>query len=379
MPTDETLNDAGVNQPPFFFANDDRTVVGHDATRVSAGPARTLADRVAQLTLQPGQVIAGALPFDRTQDDCLWLAAVVDAVSPAADAPFPAMTITPEPSAGDYADAVARALVRMRADQVAKVVLARTLRLSGDTPISVPALRAQLAQDASATVFDVRLPDRDGHHRRLVGATPELLIQKSGAQIISRPLAGSAQRLGDSARDNDVAKALAGSEKDRREHGYVVEYILDTLAPYCRDLGAPRGAEIIHTDSMWHLGTHITGQLRDETTPSVVLAGLLHPTPAICGVPMAAAEQLIRTLEPIPRDFYAGSVGWSDAQGDGTWYVAIRCAEVSGATARLYAGAGVVEGSDPWSEAAETGAKFAALLTAFGLPATAGLDGVLQE
>ncbi|PZO66686.1 MAG: isochorismate synthase [Paracoccus denitrificans] len=379
MPTEPTPTTARGDQPHFLFANGDGTVVGHDATRVPAGPARTLADRVAQLTLQPGQVIAGALPFDRTQDDCLWLAAVADAASPAADEPSPGMTITPEPSARDYAEAVAQALVRMRADSVAKVVLARTLRLSGDTPISVPALRAQLAQDASATVFDVRLPDRHGHPRRLVGATPELLIQKSGTQIVSHPLAGSAQRLADNGRDTDVANALAGSEKDRREHGYVVEYILDTLAPYCRDLGAPRGAEIIHTDSMWHLGTHITGQLRDDTTPSVVLAGLLHPTPAICGVPMAAAEQLIRTLEPIPRDFYAGSVGWSDAQGDGTWYVAIRCAEISGATARLYAGAGVVEGSDPWGEAAETGAKFAALLTAFGLPATAGLDGVLQE
>ena len=127
---------------------------------------------------------------------------------------------------------------------------------------------------------------------------------------------------------------------------------------------------------MWHLGTRIEGMLKDPEMPSVVLAALLHPTPAVCGVPMARANALIHDLEPVPRDFYAGAVGWCDARGDGAWYVAIRCAEIAGATARLYAGAGIVPGSDPMAEAAETGAKFGAFLAALGLPPDAGLAGL---
>ena len=130
---------------------------------------------------------------------------------------------------------------------------------------------------------------------------------------------------------------------------------------------------------MWHLGTRIEGRLRDDSTPSVLLASALHPTPAVCGMPMARAADLIRKLEPVARDFYAGAVGWCDANGDGAWYVAIRCAEISGRQARLYAGAGIVPGSDPMAEAAETGAKFGAFLAALGLPQDAGLAGVARR
>ncbi|WP_236638426.1 chorismate-binding protein [Mangrovicoccus ximenensis] len=164
-------------------------------------------------------------------------------------------------------------------------------------------------------------------------------------------------RQADPVADAAAAAGLAGSDKDRREHAIVVEYILDTLAPFCRSLGTPEGTRLTSTRSMWHLGTPIEGVLKDEGLPSAVLAARLHPTPAVCGLPCNRAEELIRKLEPVPRDYYAGAVGWTDAHGDGAWHVAIRCAEICGAEARLYAGAGIVPGSDPEAEVAETGGR----------------------
>ena len=132
---------------------------------------------------------------------------------------------------------------------------------------------------------------------------------------------------------------------------------------------------------MWHLGTRIEGELHDPDIPSVLLAAMLHPTPAVCGMPCARAAGLIRQLEPVDRQFYAGAVGWCDlgAQGDGSWYVAIRCADICGPYARLYAGAGIVPGSDPAAEAAETGAKFGAMLQVLGLPGDSGMPPASSE
>ena len=121
------------------------------------------------------------------------------------------------------------------------------------------------------------------------------------------------------------------------------------------------------TASMWHLGTRIHATLKDPKTSAVELLAQLHPTPAVCGTPRLAALQRIRELEPVPRGFYAGAVGWLDAQGDGDWYVAIRCARLQGTQLRLYAGAGIVAQSQPDAEVAETAAKFAALLNALGV------------
>ena len=121
------------------------------------------------------------------------------------------------------------------------------------------------------------------------------------------------------------------------------------------------------TASMWHLGSTIEGTLRDPDVTALDIALDLHPTPAVCGTPFAPALDLIRALAPFERAYYSGAVGWSDANGDGEWHVAIRCAEISGRTARLFAGAGIVAGSDPVQEAAETAAKFTALRTALGI------------
>lgn len=376
----------------FLFDGADGRVAGC-GTALPRGPAATLESRIAAaLSHAPeGALIGGALPFRKADDDCLWLAEARAATDPAPSEGSPLLTgyrLSLEPSPHAFAAYVDRALNIMEResgdlDGLKKIVLSRTLRILAEAPIPVDHLLARLRQDQSATAFRVALPDHPDHApwrgRALVGATPELLLRKSGTFIASHPLAGSARRRADPAEDRAAAEALSGSDKDRREHGFVVEYILDTLTPFCRQIGAPEGTTLTHTRSMWHLGTRIEGQLRDDDIPSVVLASLLHPTPAICGVPVAKSAALIDKLEPFRRDFYAGAVGWCDTQGDGTWYVAIRCADICGPHARLFAGAGVVLGSDPMAEAAETGAKFGALLAALGLPADAGMAGLAPQ
>ncbi|HBS56737.1 MAG TPA: isochorismate synthase, partial [Stenotrophomonas sp.] len=150
-------------------------------------------------------------------------------------------------------------------------------------------------------------------------------------------------------------------------HRHVVEAIVDGLAPWCSRVEAQAQPVLHATASMWHLGTRIHATLKDPATPAATLLAELHPTPAVCGTPRQAALQRIRELEPVPRGFYAGAVGWLDAQGDGDWYVAIRCARLQGTQLRLFAGAGIVADSQPEAEAAETGAKFTALLNALGV------------
>ncbi|SIR05313.1 isochorismate synthase [Paracoccus thiocyanatus] len=370
----------------FGFEGPSGCILGRGpAQRIAPGTAATLASRIAAIALDPDEIIGGALPFDREAADCLWQCRRDKARAPLASVqdglPLAGWRLTAEPSACDYAQAVSRALGIMadeagRSDALEKIVLARTLLVESAAPVPIEALMAQLRADRSVTAFRVALPWGADHPqgRALCGATPELLVEKQGRRVLSHPLAGSARRLADPAADRAAAAALAQSAKDQREHALVVESILDILAPYCRDLSCPEGTRLTSTRSMWHLGTRIEGRLKDGDTPSVVLASALHPTPAVCGVPTARAAELIKTIEPVARDFYAGAVGWCDAKGDGAWHVAIRCAEISGRRARLYAGAGIVPGSDPMAEAAETSAKFGALLAALGLPQDAALQ-----
>jgi len=168
-----------------------------------------------------------------------------------------------------------------------------------------------------------------------------------------------------------AAQALLASTKDHDEHRHVVEAIVDGLAPYCSHIDAQPRPALHATASMWHLGTRIHATLKDPQASAAALLAQLHPTPAVCGTPRLAALQRIGELEPVPRGFYAGAVGWLDAQGDGDWYVAIRCARLQGTQLRLFAGAGIVAESQPEAEVAETAAKFAALLNALGVHASA--------
>jgi len=364
--------------PALAFLGAGGTLVGHGvAALLPRGPAATLGARAAAFFRQAGAnaVLAGALPFAPDADDFLVQPRRLAPAAPEA-APVAApmrWRLRHQPDAAGYAAAVRKALHIMDAEAgqpggLAKIVLARSLLATADRAIDPMALLRRLATDPAATGFLVPLPAAEGGAARwLAGATPELLVEKRGARIRSHPLAGSAARQADAAADAAAASALSRSDKDRREHAIVADCILDTLAPFCRSLSAPQGTTLMRTHSMWHLGTAIEGELKDPDLSAAALAALLHPTPAVCGLPRARAARLIGEIEPMDRGFYAGAVGWCDAAGDGAWHVAIRCAEISGASARLYAGAGIVPGSDPVAEAAETGAKYGALLAALGI------------
>lgn len=375
IPSAPVAHVTGRHSPSFRFLTSETSLcAGTDAIAL---PAATIGD-ACQLAseLRSGsnsvEVIAGALPFDKNQQPALWRGRGLRnrgvSVLPSSSAPgFRALR--EEPAGAEFVDAVERALSLMSVeapDALKKIVLSRKLRAIAEAPIDPARVLARLCGDPAVTAFQVALPSTQAE-RWLVGATPELLIGKSGSGITSFPLAGSMPRSADPVADRAAAVHLESSEKDRREHRYVVEFILDTLAPHCETLETPQGTALTSTRSMWHLGTRIAGRLRDPGQSTLELAALLYPTPAVCGVPQVRARDLIETLEPNPRDYYAGCVGWCDARGDGAWHVTIRCAEISGSEALLYAGAGIVPGSRPETELVETQAKFAALLDALGL------------
>jgi menaquinone-specific isochorismate synthase len=258
--------------------------------------------------------------------------------------------------------AVATAVERITAGDLAKVVLARDLIVTADAPLDPRRLLRRLA---------ARFPDCwtfavDG----LLGATPELLLRRTGRELSARVLAGTAPR-GAGADDERLAAALLGSAKDRAEHALAVDSLVGALQPYCTSLTAPAEPELLTLANVRHLATDVRGTQR-RTGPRgraglLELIGAVHPTAAVGGTPTDRAIALIDELEGMDRGRYAGPVGWVDANGDGEFGLALRCAAISPAdpcTARLFAGCGIVAGSEPAAELAETQAKFAAFQAA---------------
>ncbi|MFC5386967.1 isochorismate synthase MenF [Aquamicrobium segne] len=346
------------------------------------GPVSTLAARAQAFmnTLEDGpSVLVGAVPFDRNAADFIYQPVSTDnqprlssdGVTQATLSG--ACTITPAPSAQAYGAAVARCLqliagTRGEPAELRKVVLSRTLELAAAHDIDPEWLFGHLGHDRSITAFMTPLPSNaTGAPPMLIGATPELLVSRIGRTVVSHPLAGSSRRHADSALDRQSAQWLERSDKNRREHMEVVDAVTEALAPFCDDVSTPEGTTLRPTATMWHLGTRIVGTLKDPETPVGELVNALHPTPAVCGMPRERAAQVIHDLEGYDRGFYAGTVGWMNASGDGEWYVALRCAEVHGAKARLFAGAGIVEGSEPAAEIDETSGKLLAILGALGI------------
>jgi menaquinone-specific isochorismate synthase len=254
-------------------------------------------------------------------------------------------------SPADYAHAVAEAVTRINAGELDKVVLARDLVATADGPIDPRWLLRRLAERYENTwVFAVS---------GLVGATPELLVRRDQGLITSRVLAGTIRRTGDDAKDLALAASLARSSKDLEEHEYAVRSVADALAPHCSSMNVPEAPFVLHLPNVMHLATDVAAVGADEAS-SLTLAASLHPSAAVGGTPTARAVEVIGELEHMDRGRYAGPVGWMDAHGDGAWGIALR----SGALApddpsqlRLYAGCGIVAGSDPESEVAESNAK----------------------
>ncbi|HET7303171.1 MAG TPA: isochorismate synthase [Segeticoccus sp.] len=265
--------------------------------------------------------------------------------------PAPAGVEFADGALGDdaYAAAVASAVERIGAGEVDKVVLARDLRVRAGDPIDPRWLLEALAgRYANTWVFAV-----DG----LVGATPEMLVRLERGLVTSRVLAGTIRRSGDDERDLALAASLARSSKDLEEHEYAVRSVADALRPHCTSLNAPESPFVLHLRNVMHLATDVAGVLADGAT-SLALAGGLHPSAAVCGTPREVAGRMIGELEGMDRGRYAGPVGWMDASGDGEWGIALRCGSYERQDRmRLFAGCGIVSGSDPAAELAESEAK----------------------
>lgn len=247
-----------------------------------------------------------------------------------------------------WREAVDDAVRRMRARELNKVVLAHDLLALADEPLDPRFLLHGLAaRYPSCWAFAV-----DG----LVGATPELLLRRRGDEVTSRVLAGTTWPH--SGADAAVLAAeLMASGKDRDEHRYAVESLADALRPYCSSLTLPEGPSVLELRNVLHLASEVVGQLDARSAPLLALAGAVHPTAAVGGTPTPSAVRLIDELEAMDRGRYAGPVGWVDAAGDGELGIALRCAQVQGRAARLFAGCGLVADSDPDEEVAEATAK----------------------
>jgi isochorismate synthase len=285
-------------------------------------------------------------------------ATLVTGVIPSAA--FGEAAVTPVPAPQLYGGAVEEVVRRIRAGHVRKVVLARTIEVAGDRAFD-PRRLAHRLRAVDPHAFSFIAPAGDGV---LVGASPELLISRQGSEVRANPLAGSAPRAGDKDEDRANADALVASSKDREEHAIVVDAIVAALRPLCATLTWDRDPVLLETANVWHLSTRFRGRLIDPAPSALDLALALHPTPAVAGVPTDAALAAIDQLEGFRRGFYAGPVGWVDAEGNGVWAIALRCALLSGDRATLYAGAGIVGASDPAREIDETDRKFRAFLDA---------------
>jgi salicylate biosynthesis isochorismate synthase/menaquinone-specific isochorismate synthase len=264
--------------------------------------------------------------------------------------------ISPMPPA-HYEEAVARAVQRIRDGELEKIVLAREVEVRAPVAHD-PAAILGLLREAfpSCYVFAVGRGEAT-----FIAASPELLIRREGQRASTVGLAGSARRSADPAVDDHLGEQLLHSEKDREENAIVVRRIARALRPLSVWVTAAPEPALVRVANIQHLGTPIRAQLA-APLGAVELAGALHPTPAVGGEPGAVAARLIPALEGLDRGWYAGTVGWTDAVGDGEFCVALRCALLRGSVARLYAGCGIVRDSEPAAELAESEVKLGALL-----------------
>ncbi len=245
--------------------------------------------------------------------------------------------------------AVANAIGRIESGEIDKIVLAKDEIVKSEKNIDPRYLMKNLAKNFDECwTFSVA---------GLVGATPELLIRKENEQVLSRVLAGTIARGSDS---KQMEQQLLASEKDIAEHEFAVKSVADALALHCTNMSVPSEPVVLTLANLAHLATDVRGVLVDDA-PALALAGALHPTAAVCGTPKSRARVLISELEQMDRGRYAGPVGWFDSAGNGEFGIALRCAQISQNSARLFAGAGIVSGSNPESELQEIETKLTAI------------------
>ena len=258
----------------------------------------------------------------------------------------------------EWESRVASAISKISESQIDKVVLARDLVATTDKAIDSRPVLQKLAANYPATwVFEV-----DG----LIGATPELLLRLSRGMVTSRVLAGTIPKTGDDAKDLALAASLARSSKDLEEHEYAVRSVAEALEPFCSSTNVPDAPFVLHLANVMHLATDVTGALIESAkhVDAFALLKSLHPSAAVCGTPRNIAFDVIDEIEGMNRGRYAGPVGWIDARGDGELGIALRSGQITDRSIRIFAGCGIVAGSNPAIELAESAAKFDAMRSA---------------
>lgn len=256
-----------------------------------------------------------------------------------------------------WLESVAEAVGMIEAGRIEKVVLARDYAVWSKERFDHRRVLTRL-QDRFPDCFVFAVDD-------LVGASPELLVRLKHRTVESVALAGSARRSRDPVEDEQIGKELLASAKNRHEHELTAASVGRVLGQVCERMLRDPEPVLLELANVRHLATRFHGRLSAPSS-ALHIAGLLHPTAAVAGAPTEAALDAIRSLEGMDRGRYAGPVGWMDHRGDGEFAIALRCAEISGARARLFAGAGIVEGSLPESELEETRLKLQAMLPALG-------------
>lgn len=261
-------------------------------------------------------------------------------------------------SPGEWQIRVAQAIKEIESTKLEKVVLARDLKVNSHRAIDPRKILRNLSAEYPSTwIFAV-----DG----LIGATPELLLRLSRGMVTSRVLAGTISKTGDDERDLALAASLARSSKDLEEHEYAVRSVADALDPFCTSTNVPESPFVLHLANVMHLATDVTGALIEskKSVDAFTILEKLHPSAAVCGTPTEIAAKLIKDIEGMPRGRYAGPVGWLDARGDGELGIALRCGQITANELRIFAGCGIVAGSNPEKELTESNAKFAPMRSA---------------
>jgi len=333
-----------------------------------------------------GAVAFGALPFlpgggarlvvpavnvGRADDGTRWVTTVSaaegpeppppDLAGPRADRRQPqTYTLTGAHSPEWWCDLVQRATKAMADGAFEKVVLARQVDVTTDQPIDRLSVLERLRAGYPGCHIVGIGP--------FVAASPELLVAVAGDIVRAHPMAGTAPRGGDPSADQRLAASLLASPTYRHEHQVTIDVVHDTLLNWCSYVDYEAEPSVVAVANLQHLATLVEGRL-SQPTPSVLdLVAALHPTPAVAGRPRDLAVEWISRHEGIDRGRYAGAAGWVDAAGNGAWAVSVRCAEIEGATARVWAGNGIVADSNPVTELAETRIKFQAMLSALVRP-----------
>ena len=308
-------------------------------------------DRNDESVLVIPQVIVG------NKGDSSWITWIGESAQPVLAATAPAFTPNSFTfsegtiSADSWKERVAQAITRIESGAVDKVVLARDINATAEKDIDQRAILSKLNVEYPSTwTFAV-----DG----LVGATPELLLRLSRGMVTSRVLAGTIPKTGDDEKDLALAGSLARSSKDLEEHEYAVRSVAEALEPFCTSTNVPESPFVLHLANVMHLATDVTGALIEgkKHVDAFALLKSLHPSAAVCGTPRNIAFDIIDEIEGMNRGRYAGPVGWIDARGDGELGIALRTGQIEGRNVAIYAGCGIVAGSNPEKEVEESNAK----------------------